>query len=115
MFKRVNYPIVTNVWTEQELKGLPEKFIIYRVRAVVDSGPATQVALSVRYVSNPTTILDIPLEYTLGSVPLDSGEEILIIPRRISKVLSQQSLFIAVRTNSGSPSSVTIQIEYEEA
>lgn len=87
----------TTDWVEKEVE-IPARAIIKRVRADAQA-PGTQVALSFREISEPDSILDIPLEYTLSDSPLDSEEDIYIEVRRAQSKSANGTLFLAAKAD----------------
>ncbi len=108
--KRIEISCSTS-WVESE-QTLPNSFIIKRVRAIADS-PGTQVALSIRELSEPTSLLDIPLEYSLGDSPIDSEENILVRASRVGSNL-QGKIWVAAKANTSCIVKITIEYEADD-
>jgi len=91
----------TTSWTEIPIRNAPLRLKIKRIRAELIAGSATQIAISVREVSDPTYAIDTPLEFNiLGPSPIDSREDIYIETKPYPKNNSiKGNLYIAARTN----------------
>lgn len=112
--KVLMYTNVGTDWVEQELPNLPPILVIKRVRAEIQSGTGTEVAVSLREKSNPSSVLDIALEYSLTTSPLDSGEDLYLWSSNTFKNSSNKKAFVAVKVDSGSDTVVKVRIEYEK-
>lgn len=101
----------TTDWVEAQVE-MPAKTIIKRIRAEAQA-PGTSVAVSLREKTAPESILDIPLEYSLDTSPLDSEEDTYI---QLEKLISSSrgtmgTLYLAAKSNTSCVVKVLIEFE----
>lgn len=110
--KSVTVGSVTTSWTEVQVLGFPDKFIITRAKAELISGSGTMVALSIRQRSAPTLTEDIALEYDLASDIDDeirNGVLVMPVKRRDTDIAS---IYVACKSDSGTTNKVRVTLEY---
>lgn len=113
-YKRIVHDF-TNVgvnWKEFEVTKVPKEFRIKRARAEITDGSGT-VEFAVRETSDPSSEIDVALQYSATTSPLDSREDIYFSSQSIDSLNSSLgSVYLAVKCISGTNAvSVSLDIE----
>jgi hypothetical protein len=106
--------VVENVgtnWVEVSILNVPDRIKVVRVRAEILQGAGTSVALSLRERSEPTSVLDIAIEYSLTASPLDRPESIWLFPHKKTHSAAG-TVYVAVKADSGT-NSIRVKFDYE--
>ena len=109
--KRIKFTNIGTDWTEKECTNMPSKLIITWIRARITSGSGSTVAIQIREKSGDSSEDGVALEYPLDA-DLDYLERSLVYCHKV-KDSDPAKLYVAVKVDSGSNSSVTVTLEYE--